>query len=470
MMTGNMPHMRRVKNIHFVGIGGIGMGGIAQVLFNQGYQVSGSDLSENDMTEQLQYAGIKVYHGHHADYVQDADVVVFSTAINQAENPEIIAAREAQIPVIPRAQMLAELMRFRHGIAVTGTHGKTTTTSFIASILGEADLDPTFVIGGKLNSLSTSAQLGKSAYFVAEADESDASFLYLQPMMTVVTNIDADHLEAYNGEINRLHDTFLEFIHHLPFYGLVALCIDDPVIEALLPEISRPRVTYGFSEKADVRLLNYRQVGLESHFTVKRGGDQPPLDIKLNMPGRHNALNAVAAMVIAMACDVPDQAIIDGLAKFGGVGRRFQVHEGLNLGEAKGVTLIDDYGHHPEEISVTLKTIRDIWPDRRVVLLFQPHRFSRTQRLFQAFVLALARADKLLLLDIYPASELPIEGVTSQALCDAVARSSQNVPVLVDQLEQSPAALAAVLQDNDVLVIQGAGSVGRLSGMLLSSC
>ena len=453
------PRMGRVEHIHFVGIGGAGMCGIAEVLHNEGYQITGSDLSENKVVQRLQSLGIQVQIGHRVQNIKHADVVVRSTAID-SNNPEIVAAFEQRIPVIPRAAMLAELMRFRHGIAIAGTHGKTTTTSLVSSLLAEGGLDPSFVIGGKLNSCGSNAQLGKSAYFVAEADESDASFLFLKPMMAVVTNIDADHMSTYGNDFDKLRSTFIEFLHHLPFYGLAVLCLDDEEVRRILPAIQRPTLTYGFNEGADYRAVDWSQNGLLSEFTVLRPIPSRALTIQFKWPGRHNVLNALAAIAIATELGVTDEAIVQGLFKFQGVGRRFQI-----LGErhfSQGTALVvDDYGHHPQEIRATIDAFRSVWPDKRLVHVFQPHRYSRTQSLFSDFVDVLSLADELLLLDIYSAGEEVIPGVSSEALANQINLRSPKVTLVTEQnIEQH---LDRIVMDGDVILMQGAGSIGQLA-------
>lgn len=457
-----------IKHIHFVGIGGSGMSGIAEVLLNQGYVISGSDLNVSVVTKRLQDLGIQVFIGHKASNVINADVVVVSTAVTEA-NPEVKAAHKYHIPVLRRAQMLGELMRLQQGIAIAGTHGKTTVTSLVASLLTEGGLDPTFVIGGLLNSAGTHAKLGNSRFFVAEADESDASFLYLQPKMAVVTNIDIDHMQTYKNDINCLHKTFLDFLHRLPLSGLAVVCIDDPIIRDILPKIARSLITYGFSDDADVQAIDFQQIGTQSTFKVKRKANQTELPVILNLPGKHNALNALAAMAIATECGVKDAAICQALTRFQGVGRRFQIYGKLNF-NSKQVTLIDDYGHHPLEISVTLQAIRDAWPKKRIVLAFQPHRYTRTQDLFDDFVATLSQADQLILLEIYPASEKPIPGVTSRSLLDAITTKSQLKPQLVENIENLPMALAGIVQDGDILLLQGAGSIGDMAAQLGKRC
>lgn len=457
------PRMGRVEHIHFVGIGGAGMCGIAEVLHNEGYIVTGSDLAENRAVVRLQSLGIHVHIGHRIDNINGADVVVRSTAI-EGDNPEIIAARAQMIPVLPRAAMLAEIMRFRYGIAIAGTHGKTTTTSLVSSLLAEGGLDPSFVIGGKLTSSGSNAQLGKSAYFVAEADESDASFLFLKPMMAVVTNIDADHMSTYDNDFSKLCETFVEFLHHLPFYGLAVVCLDDENIRRILPEIQRPTLTYGFHQDAHYRAENWIQNGLLSEFTVCRPAPLTALKIQLKWPGRHNVLNALASIAIATELGVDDASIVCALLSFQGVGRRFQM-----LGERRfshGMALIvDDYGHHPKEIKATLDAFRAVWPDKRLVHVFQPHRYSRTQSLFAEFVDVLSMADELLLLDIYSAGEDVIPGITSESLAKEINKNATSVTLVTEQnIEQY---LNKLVLDGDVILMQGAGSIGQLAANLM---
>jgi len=463
LLNGN-ARMGRIKRIHFVGIGGSGMSGIAEVLLNQGYAVSGSDIQENLVTQRLQKLGAEIKIGHLAEHVQQADVVVKSTAVKE-DNPEIQAAHQARIPVVPRAEMLAELMRFHYGIAIAGTHGKTTTTSLVASVLAEGKLDPTFVIGGRLNSVGSNARLGASHYFIAEADESDASFLCLQPMMSVVTNIDADHMSTYNNDFARLRETFVKFLHHLPFYGLAVLCIDDPEVRDLLSQIARPVLTYGFAEDADIRAVNYRQEGIKNYFTVKRSASHDDLQIILNLPGQHNVLNALAAIAIATDLGVADDAIRKALGEFAGVGRRFQVYGELTLAAGK-VMLIDDYGHHPREITSTIQAVRAAWPERRLLLAFQPHRYSRTQALFEDFSRVLATTDVLLLLDIYPAGEAPIPGIDSHVLCRNIRQRGQVEPIHIAAEESLADVLNNVSQEGDILLTLGAGSIGKIAAQL----
>lgn len=457
------PRMGRVEHIHFVGIGGAGMCGIAEVLHNEGYHITGSDLAENRAVEHLQSLGIQIAIGHTTENIAGADVVVASTAINES-NPEIIAARVARIPVLPRAAMLAELMRFRHGIAIAGTHGKTTTTSLVSCLLEEGGLDPSFVIGGKLTSCGSNAQLGKSAYLVVEADESDASFLFLKPMMAVVTNIDADHMETYDNNFDKLRDTFVEFLHHLPFYGLAVVCNEDEELRRILPDIQRPTLTYGFREDANYRAVNWTQNALLSEFTVQRPVPHAPLTIQFKWPGRHNVLNAIASIAIATELGIDDESIKRALLNFQGVGRRFQM-----LGErhfTNGTALVvDDYGHHPREIKATLDAFRAVWPDKRLVHVFQPHRYTRTQTLFAQFVDVLKMADELLLLDIYSAGESPIPGVSSEILANAISQHSTKVTLVTESNLHEH--LNMRVKEGDVILMQGAGSIGQLATNLM---
>ena len=458
--------MGRIKHLHFVGIGGAGMGGIAEILLNEGYTISGSDLQENTMTRHLQKLGAQIKRGHHEDHIRHADVIIYSSAVSP-DNLEIKAARHALIPVVPRALMLAELMRFRYSVAVAGTHGKTTTTSLVASVLGEAGLDPTFVIGGRLNSTSTHARLGAGRYLVAEADESDASFLYLKPMIAIVTNIDVDHMETYNDSFQQLKQSFLEFLWHLPFYGLAILCCDDPVIRSLLPDIMRPIITYGFSEDADIRITSFQQKGIKNYFSVARPR-QKPLDITLNLPGEHNALNSLAAIAVASELGIKDEIMQTALSHFSGIDRRFQI-----LGEfsyQKGhILLIDDYGHHPREIAATLKAIRNAWPDRRLVMIYQPHRYTRTRDLFNDFVEILSTVDRLLLLDVYAAGETPIPDANSASLLKSIHQAGHLNSIHVEDKQNLSQTLAQVLQAGDVLLLQGAGDIGSIAQNLAYS-
>jgi UDP-N-acetylmuramate--alanine ligase len=454
-----------VRKIHLIGIGGAGMSGIAEVLINLGYEVSGSDLREGAMTQRLASLGAVIHIGHAAKNVVGVDVVVTSTAVDK-QNEEVIEARARRIPIIPRAEMLAELMRFRFGIAVAGTHGKTTTTSLTASILAEGELDPTFVIGGRLNSAGTNARLGESAYLVAEADESDASFLYLQPMMAIVTNIDQDHMETYGGDYQNLKSAFIEFLHHLPFYGLAILCLDDEGVNEILTEISKPVRTYGFTEKADVWAKEIVQEGFQTHFLVERTGCDSDLQVTLNMPGKHNIQNALAAITVATELAVSDAAIVKALSEFKGIGRRFQENGKIQL-DGGEVLLIDDYGHHPTEVAATLEAIKNGWPDKRLVLVFQPHRYSRTRDLFEDFVHVLSGSDALLLLDVYPAGEERIPGADGRSLARAIRTRGQVDPVFIEEASELAEVLPGLLQPNDILVTMGAGNVGQISASLI---
>lgn len=451
----------QIKKIHFVGIGGAGMGGIAEVLFNEGYEVSGSDLSENAMTLRLKSLNLPVFLGHDACQLQNVDVVVRSSAIPDT-NPEIIAAKSANIPIIPRAQMLGELMRFRQGIAVAGTHGKTTTTSLVTSLLAEGGLDPTFVIGGLLNSTGSNARLGASPYLVAEADESDASFLYLHPEIAVVTNIDADHMSTYNNDFNKLKTTFIEFLQHLPFYGVAVLCYEDATIREIIPQLDRPILTYGFDKNADVQAYDIKTNGFSTSFKVRQG-QREPLNITLNLPGRHNVLNALAAITVALEVGIDTRAIQKALLNFSGVGRRLQRHGDIKLSATKQVLLIDDYGHHPREISATLEAIRQAWPKRRIVMVYQPHRYTRTRDLFQDFVKVLASVDALLLLDVYSAGEEIITGADSPTLCQHIATQAVTSPTYIPNTPELIKTLPAILQADDILLLQGAGNIGALA-------
>ncbi len=460
-----VPEMRRVKTIHFVGIGGVGMCGIAEVLLNQGYQVQGSDARSSAVTQRLQQLGAHVFIGHQAANVRQADVLVVSTAIKE-DNPELLAARELRIAVVPRAQMLAELMRFRHGIAIAGTHGKTTTTSLMATVFAAAGQDPTYVIGGKLTSSGVNAQLGKSRYLIAEADESDASFLHLQPMVSVVTNIDADHMETYGGDFNKLKQTFIDFLHNLPFYGTAVLCLDDANVRAILPQVSRPYLTYGFTEEADVFATDIEYQGVTSSFVVKRSG-HADLPVRLNMPGRHNVLNSLAVIAVATDEGLADEAIVQGLANFSGVGRRFQRYHPLVASGTK-FTLIDDYGHHPTELQATLEAARLAYPDQRLVWLFQPHRYSRTRDLLDDFAEVLSKVDALLLLDVYSAGESQISGADSKSLARAVRARGRVEPIYLDDQAKILPQLETLLQSEDILITQGAGDVAGLAQKIIA--
>ena len=456
--------MRSIRRIHFVGIGGAGMSGIAEVLLNLGYEVTGSDLKASAVTERLESFGATVFIGHQAENIEQADVLVVSSAVNTS-NPEVASALERRIPVVPRAEMLAELMRYRHGIAVAGTHGKTTTTSLLASVFAAGGLDPTFVIGGRLNAAGTNAQLGSSRYLIAEADESDASFLHLQPMVSVVTNIDADHMSTYGGDFSVLKKTFVEFLHNLPFYGLAVVCIDDPVVRELLPQIGRPTVTYGLAEDADVRAIDVVQQGMQTHFTVLRAGREP-LRVSVNMPGLHNVLNALAT--IAIACDegIEDEAIVRGLSEFQGVGRRFQVYGELPV-EGGSVMLVDDYGHHPREVAAVIKAVRGGWPERRLVMVYQPHRYSRTRDLYEDFVQVLGESSVLLLMEVYPAGEEPIPGADSRNLCHSIRQRGQLDPIYIERGVELAPLVKPLLRAGDILLCQGAGDIGGLAPQLV---
>lgn len=450
--------MRRIQKIHFVGIGGAGMGGIAEVLFNLGYEVSGSDVKAGAMTDRLRGLGVKVVIGHDGANVVDKDVVVVSSAVAET-NPEVLAAHEKRIPIVPRAEMLAEIMRFRYGIAIAGTHGKTTTTSLVASVLAEGGLDPTFVIGGKLNSAGTHARLGAGDYLVAEADESDASFLYLQPVIAAVTNIDADHMATYEGDFNKLRQTFIEFLHHLPFYGLALLCIDDEVVRGVIEEITKPVLTYGLSEDSDIRAANVRQEGLRTYFEVYQGGVEHPLAVELNMPGVHNVRNALVAIAVAREVGVDDALIVKALREFQGIGRRCQSYGEVST-PAGSVLLLDDYGHHPREVAATVDAIRKGWPQRRLVVAFQPHRYTRTRDLFEDFAVVLSDLDVLVLLEVYSAGEAPIAGADSRDLCRAIRARGKVMPVFVEGVDELAEAVTPLLKDGDILLTMGAGDIG----------
>ncbi|HET7922852.1 MAG TPA: UDP-N-acetylmuramate--L-alanine ligase [Gammaproteobacteria bacterium] len=456
--------MRRIRHIHFVGIGGVGMGGIAEVLLNLGYRVSGSDMKPNAITRRLDELGATVHIGHAAAHVVDADVVVVSSAV-ASDNPELVAARARRIPLVRRAEMLAELMRFRSGIAVAGTHGKTTTTSLVASVLSEGGLDPTFVIGGRLLSAGTNARLGGGQYLVAEADESDASFLSLQPLIAVVTNIDADHLDTYEGDFARLRATFVEFLHHLPFYGIAVLCMDDAEVRRIMPDVARPVLTYGTHEDADFRASDIQRAGHVTRFRVTRPAGRAPLDVTLNLAGTHNVQNALAAIAIAQDLEIEDAALLRALAKFEGVGRRFQMH-GEIATPAGRVLLVDDYGHHPRELAATLAAAREGWPERRLVVAFQPHRYTRTRDLFEDFAEVLSHVDALVLLEVYAAGEQPIAGADARALARSIRNRGRVDPVFVAQARDLPEALLGILHDGDLLLTLGAGDIGAVAAEL----
>lgn len=458
-----VPEMRRVECIHFVGIGGAGMCGIAEVLLNEGYHISGSDLAENAVTERLSAKGADIHFGHQASNIDKASVVVVSTAINQ-ENPEIVAAREKRIPVVRRAEMLAELMRYRHGIAVAGTHGKTTTTALVTQIYSEAGLDPTFVNGGLVKSAGTNARLGSSRFLIAEADESDASFLHLQPMVSIVTNIEADHMDTYGGDFETLKQTFIDFLHNLPFYGQAVMCVDDPVVRELIPKVSRQVITYGFSEDADIRIVDYSQSGHQGQFTIERK-NKADLMITLNTPGKHNALNAAAAIAVASEEDVSDDAILRALACFEGTGRRFEHLGQFETGNGNAM-LVDDYGHHPTEVDVTIQAARAGWKDNRLVMIFQPHRYSRTRDLYDDFAHVLDNVDVLIMLDVYSAGETPIAGSDGRALCRTIRSRGKLDPIFVPAIADLPSVLANVIQDGDLVLTQGAGDIGKIAKQL----
>ncbi|MDR1228120.1 MAG: UDP-N-acetylmuramate--L-alanine ligase [Azoarcus sp.] len=454
----------KVKNIHFVGIGGSGMSGIAEVLANLGYRVSGSDLAASAITERLAAQGIRIVIGHAAENIADAHAVVASTAV-KADNPEVEAARAAGVPIVPRAQMLAELMRLKQGIAIAGTHGKTTTTSLVASILGEAGLDPTFVIGGRLNAAGANARLGKGDFLVAEADESDASFLYLNPVISVVTNIDADHMETYGHDFEHLKQTFAEFLNRLPFYGVAVLCEDDPNVREILPRVSKQVVRYGLGPNAGIRAENIRAEGGRMLFDAVRRHDRGAdrLSIELNAPGRHNVLNALAAIGVATEVQAPDEAIVRALAEFKGVGRRFQRHGDIALPSGGHFTLVDDYGHHPAEMAATLAAARGAFPGRRLVLAFQPHRYTRTRDCFEGFVKVLSGVEALLLADVYAAGEAPIVAADGRTLARALRVAGKVEPIFVEDIGEMPARILEVARDGDVVLTMGAGSIGGVS-------
>jgi UDP-N-acetylmuramate--alanine ligase len=455
----------KVKHLHFVGIGGSGMNGIAEVLLNLGFQVSGSDLADSAVTRRLRQLGATVYQGHAQEHLADADAVVISTAV-QNDNPEVMAARARNIPVVPRAMMLAELMRLRQGIAIAGTHGKTTTTSLAASVLARGGMDPTFVIGGLLNSSGTNAKLGTGEFIVVEADESDASFLYLQPILAVVTNIDADHMETYGHDFARLKQAFVDFIGHLPFYGRAMLCVDDANVRDILPAITRPATTYGFAEGAQIRAVDVRHEGGRMHFIAQCRHNSVPvdLDVTLNLAGLHNVQNALAAIAVGLEIGVAEQAIVDALAEFQGVGRRFQNYGEIPLADGGSFTLIDDYGHHPAEMAATLAAVRGAFPGRRLVLAFQPHRFTRTRDLFEDFVKMLSGVDALLLTEVYAAGETPIVAADGRALMRALRVAGREEELFVEQVADLPQAILQMARPGDVVVTMGAGSIGSVPG------
>ena len=459
-----IPEMGRIRRIHFVGIGGAGMCGIAEVMLNQGYQVSGSDIAQSANTVRLQTKGAAIFDNHDARWVEGADVVVVSSAIDE-NNPEMQAARAALIPVVPRAEMLGELMRYRHGIAVAGTHGKTTTTSLITEIFRCAGLAPTFVIGGMLNSAGTNAELGQGHYLIAEADESDASFLRLQPMTAVITNIDQDHMATYGHSFTELKKSFLEFVARLPFYGAVAICIDDAEARALIPMLTRRVITYGSDTSADYRATNVQVAGASWCFDVERGPDKPMLQVSLGIPGQHNVMNALAAIAIASDEGIADEAIVQGLAEFSGVDRRFEITAPVNIDDTT-ITLVDDYGHHPTEVEAVIATARQVWPERRVVMVYQPHRFSRTKDLFDDFVRVLSTVDVLLLLDVYSAGEQAIDGADSRSLIASIRQRGQISPLHAQDTTEAMQLLPNICETDDVVLVQGAGNVSILSKTL----
>jgi UDP-N-acetylmuramate--alanine ligase len=456
--------MRKIDTIHFVGIGGVGMGGIAEVLLNLGYRVQGSDLRESAMTRRLAGLGATVQIGHRAENVEGADVIVVSTAIDP-ENPEVIAAAEARKPVVQRAEMLGELMRFRRAIAVSGTHGKTTTTSLVASVLAEAGEDPTFVIGGRLMSADTNGRLGAGPWLVAEADESDASFMHLQPVIAVVTNIDADHMDTYGGDVSRLRESFVQFLHNLPFYGLAVVCLDDPGVADVLPEIKRAVLTYGTHAEADVRAIDIEADGTRTRFKVCLPGNDTPLPVSLNLPGRHNVLNALAACAIAHELELSTEAVVRALESFAGIERRLQVIDEVATRKGK-VLFVDDYGHHPTEIQATMNAARAAWPGRRLVVVFQPHRYTRTRDLLDDFAEALSTADQLFVTAVYPAGEAPIAGADSRAICRAVRSRGRVEPVLLPNLDGLPERLRDAVEDGDLVLTLGAGDIGSVAADL----
>jgi UDP-N-acetylmuramate--alanine ligase len=456
--------MRKIHNIHFVGIGGVGMAGIAEVLLNLDYAVQGSDLRATRVTRRLESLGAKVFIGHDEALVHDADVVVISSAVSE-DNPEVVEAHRLRKPVVQRAEMLAELMRFRYGIAVAGTHGKTTTTSLVAAALAEGGLDPTFVVGGRLVSTDSNARLGSGRYLVAEADESDASFMHLQPVIAVITNIDVDHMDTYGGDIDSLRDAFVEFLHNLPFYGLAVLCIDDPGVQAIVDRVSRPVVTYGFSPDADVRCSEFRQDGHHSVMKVAGADGDRLLELKLNLPGRHNASNALAAVAVAWELEVRNEAIAEALSGFGGIDRRMQILGEISLSGGNAL-LVDDYGHHPRELEATIDALRAAWPDRRLLVVFQPHRYSRTRDLLDDFAGVLAGVDALVLTEVYPAGEAPIAAADGRALARAIRSRGQVEPVFVEDVETLPEVLPGVLRAGDLLITLGAGSIGTVAATL----
>ena len=461
----------RIHKIHFIGIGGSGMSGIAEVLHNLGYQISGSDLQQNNITDRLSKMGCKISHQHHAKNISDVQAVVISSAIS-ASNPELKKAQQLHIPVVPRAEMLAEIMRFRFGIAIAGTHGKTTTTSIIAHILNQAELDPTYIIGGILNSNGINAKLGASDYLIAEADESDASFLHLQPMLSVITNVDQDHMETYDNNYQQLKDTFVSFTSNLPFYGACILCSDDQGVSDIMADIHRPVISYGFNSKADIRAVNVKQVGMQMHFDVVYTRDHPkynqPFSIQLNLIGKHNILNTLAAIGVCCELDIDIDIIQSALSHFSGVARRLDYHGQLKI-QQHSLDLFDDYGHHPVEISAIFDSLKNTYPDKRLVVIFQPHRYSRTRDLFDDFARILSQADGLILLDIYPASEEPIAQISSSSLAESIRKRSNLNPVVIKDAQEVLKVLPHMIGQNDVLLTLGAGDIHKVPGLLKSN-
>lgn len=462
--TDNQIRMRRMKHIHFVGIGGVGMAGIAEVLITQGYHVSGSDLVESALTKRLQSLGADIVLGHSAEHIKNKDALVVSSAIDET-NIEVQIAKQCHIPIVPRALMLGELMRFQYGIAIGGTHGKTTTTSLVSSIFAEAERDPTFVIGGRLNSAGSNARLGRGRYFIAEADESDASFLHLNPMIAIITNIDNDHLTTYQNNFANLKSTFINFVHNLPFYGLAVLCLDCPVVQSILDDLARPFITYGFHPDADVRAVSYQQTGTRSYFDVQCKGQTGTVPFELNLPGRHNVRNAMAAITVAREEGICDEKINKGLASFAGIGRRFQVYGNINVGNKK-ITLVDDYGHHPSEVNATINAARGAWPDKRLLMVFQPHRYSRTQFLMDDFAEVLSNVDILCLMDVYAAGEEPIPEADGRALARAIRQRKSIEPIFISDDTKLMSILRDVVRDDDIVLMQGAGSIGQICSQL----
>jgi UDP-N-acetylmuramate--alanine ligase len=461
----------KVKHVHFVGIGGVGMSGIAEVLLTLRYKVSGSDLAESTATRRLRQLGAKIHIGHGEENIAGADAVVISSAVKD-DNPEVVAARAKKVPVVPRALMLAELMRLRQGVAVAGTHGKTTTTSLVASVLAEGGLDPTFVIGGRLEAAGSNARLGAGEFIVVEADESDASFLYLQPVVAVVTNIDADHMETYGHSMDKLRQAFADFLQRLPFYGVAVLCVDDPNVRMVIPQLTKPVTTYGLSPDAHVRALDVTASGGQMRFRAVHGGNggsaTTELAVTLNLPGAHNVRNALAAIAVGIELGVPAAAIAKALAEFKGVGRRFQNHGKVRIAGGGSFTLVDDYGHHPAEMAATLAAARGAFPKRRILLAFQPHRYTRTRDCFEDFVKVLSTADALVLTEVYPAGEAPIVAADGKALARAIRVQGKVEPVFVEKVAELPAAILAAARDGDVVLTMGAGSIGNVAGSLAS--